>query len=92
MEICKECNTNPRYSEILKRYFCECNSFDKPYHPECSKREYHLIYRPDKYDGPTALNATPSEECKEYHKNSYIQINVDGKNMLEKCDTSKKRE
>jgi len=39
MQYCKECKTKPRFSEILKRYFCECKSLDRPYQPERSKRE-----------------------------------------------------
>lgn len=32
-----------------------------------------------------ALDATPSEECKEYHRNSCIQINHDDKTYLMRC-------
>lgn len=32
------------------------------------------------------LDAIPSEECKEYHKNSCIQINYQGKSHFVKCD------
>lgn len=36
-----------------------------------------FIYRPENYIGPIALDAKPSSECKQYHKNSRIQINID---------------
>ena len=53
--------------------------------PERSKREDVFVYRPDTYQGPIAINATPSKECKEYHKNSCIQINVNDENILKRC-------
>ena len=33
-----------------------------------------FVYRPSRYDGPKAQNAIPSKECKEYHKNSFVQF------------------
>lgn len=41
---------------------------------ERSKREEVFVYRPEKYDGPIAIDATPSKECREYHENSLIQV------------------
>lgn len=38
-----------------------------------------FIYRPEKYEGPIAINATPSKEMIEYHKNSCIQVNMNDK-------------
>ncbi len=52
------------------------------YQPERSKREDAFVYKPDNYPGPIALNATPSKECKEYHENSCIQINIENKTIL----------
>ena len=46
---------------------------------EYYQEENALIYRPAFYDGPIAINSKPSKECKEYHENSYIQINIDNK-------------
>jgi hypothetical protein len=34
-----------------------------------------FIYKPDNYPGPIALDATPSKECDEYHKNSKVYVN-----------------
>lgn len=34
------------------------------------------IFRPKNYPGPIALDAIPSKECQEYHRNSSIQINM----------------
>jgi hypothetical protein len=33
-----------------------------------------VVYRTKNYPGPIAIDATPSKECDEYHKNSQIQI------------------
>lgn len=46
--------------------------------------ENTFIYRPKNYRGPIVLNATPSKELKEYHENSCIQANVNGKSYLKK--------
>lgn len=35
-----------------------------------------FIYRPEKYDGPIAIDIKPSKECIEYHKNYCIQFNL----------------
>lgn len=45
-----------------------------------------FIYLPDKYPGPIAMDAKPSKKCDEYHKNSCIQINHEGKNILKKAN------
>lgn len=42
------------------------------------------VYVPEKYPGPIALDATPSKECSEYHKNSCIQINANDGVILKK--------
>ncbi len=34
------------------------------------------VYRPKNYTSPIALDATPSKECDEYHKNAQIQVNL----------------
>jgi hypothetical protein len=38
-----------------------------------------LIYKPEKYEDAIAIDIKPSEELKEYHKNSVIQINMNDK-------------
>jgi hypothetical protein len=43
------------------------------------------VYIPEKYSGPLALNIKPSKECDEYHKNSYIQINIKEKAYIKKA-------
>lgn len=43
------------------------------------KLEKNIVYKPKNYDRPIALNAIPSKECDEYHKNSFIQININEK-------------
>ncbi len=35
-----------------------------------------FIYIPPKNYGPRVLDAIPSKECREYHENSVIQINL----------------
>lgn len=35
-----------------------------------------IIYRPKNYPGPEALNAIPSKEMIDYHKNAKVQINL----------------
>jgi hypothetical protein len=54
---------------------------------ESSKREDVLIYRHHNYEGPIAQDAIPSKECKEYHENSCIQMDVNGQNILKRCGT-----
>ena len=44
-----------------------------------------FIYRPDNYRGPVALDATPSKECRKYHENSCVQINLAGKTEIRPC-------
>lgn len=46
--------------------------------------ENSFIYIPEKYDGSIALDAKPSKECEDYHKNSCIQINISDKTILKK--------
>lgn len=43
-----------------------------------------FIYKPEKYPGPIAIDIKPSKELKEYHENSCIQINHEGKTILKK--------
>ena len=50
-----------------------------------------FVYRPSGYKGPEARNITPSEECKKYHENSYVQINYKGKSFLRKTYTPMKK-
>ncbi len=35
-----------------------------------------FVIRPGNYTGPIAIDATPSPEMKEYHKNFKIQVNL----------------
>ena len=46
--------------------------------PERSKREdvKEFVNRPEKYEGPIAIDCKPSKKCDDYHKNSVIQINI----------------
>lgn len=53
--------------------------------PERSKRDDVFVFRPINYPGPNVIDMTPSKECKEYHENSYIQVNVDGKTIHKRC-------
>lgn len=46
--------------------------------------EETLVFIPDRYDGPEALEATPSVECKRYHENSYIKFNTNEEQFLRK--------
>jgi hypothetical protein len=43
-----------------------------------------LIYRPENYNGPIAIDIKPSNECKQYHENSYIQTNIEDTTILKK--------
>ena len=44
--------------------------------PERSKREDVFLFRPEKYEGPIAIDRKPSKECDEYHKRFQIQVNI----------------
>ena len=55
--------------------------------PESSKREDFFVFKTDNYPGPIALDATPSKECREYHENSCIQIDVGNKTIHKRCGT-----
>jgi len=46
--------------------------------------ENSFIYIPEKYPGPIAIDMKPSKECDEYHKNSYIQVNMNNETTLKK--------
>lgn len=50
-----------------------------------SKREDALIYKPENYEVSIVVDCKPSKECKEYHENSYIRININGKNVIKRC-------
>ena len=54
------------------------NDFFNQYQPERSKREdvKEFVNRPEKYEGPIAIDCKPSKKCDDYHKNSVIQINI----------------
>ena len=45
MEFCVDCKSKPRFSEVLKRYFCNCKSLDKPYHRERLNPEDAKVYK-----------------------------------------------
>jgi hypothetical protein len=44
----------------------------------------YFIYRPKIYPGPIAIDMKPSKELIEYHENSSIQINMEGKTIIKK--------
>jgi hypothetical protein len=33
-----------------------------------------ICYKPKNYPGPIAIDIKPSEECKEYHENSTVEV------------------
>ncbi len=42
------------------------------------------IFKSENYPGPMAIDVKPSKECREYHENSCIQVNIDGKSYVKK--------
>lgn len=44
---------------------------------EIEEKDGYIVYRPKNYPGPIAIDMTPSEACREYHRNAEIQINTE---------------
>lgn len=51
----------------------------------------NFVYIPPSYPGPVALDSVPSEELRDYHKNSCIQFNIGTHSFLKKIDEGKER-
>jgi len=83
---CEKCNIrfhkkNQQGGYFENKWFCDLHINDQP---ERSKREdeYFVIKGTKEC---IVLDAIPSEECKEYHRNSFIQYNFIDKTILKRC-------
>lgn len=46
-----------------------------------------IVYRPQKYDEPLAIDAVPSAECKRFHENSSIVFILPEGKIIERKNT-----
>jgi hypothetical protein len=50
------------------------------------KTRTEWVYTPEIYTNPSAIDTNPSKECRKYHENSCIQINIDDQTIVKKIN------